>query len=363
MRATTSASNIFRRKLCPGSHNAEASVEEVYSDAADEGTLLHPFACNPKLSRAHLTTAQQTLLARADQGYLQFEKLTDQEFGKGERAQWIEESVTIYGPDQETLFTGQSDLVWKLGYGSAIMDFKMGFVEVTTAPGNYQIASYAVGWTDFLGTTNTLVAINQPRAKPALSIASYSKPQIEAARAELAAIYHSALDKNAPRIVGDMQCRFCKAKLFCDEYKRRFAALSSVPERDSIATLDAPELVKFFYACKAAASIRDQVNDEMRRRIEADEMPGWTLEPSGETREVTDIVAAYQAFAAYFVNLGGIDAVRFTACTKLSLTELAEYARYLTGFPQNKAKRLVAELLNQWITRKEKRPTPTQNDQ
>jgi hypothetical protein len=365
MRDTTSASNIFRRKLCPGSAQAEAGIiDDDSGPAADEGTLLHPFACNPKLARDHLEPHQRQLLEKADRGTTELMERAHQTFGRTERdarATWIEEKLTVRGPDGEALFTGRADMALDYPEAKAVVvqDFKMGFLDVTEAPANYQLASYAIAWSDALGAGYALVGINQPRGR-GLTTALYDLPGLQAARRELAAIVHASEDRNAPRIPGELQCQWCKAKLFCEEYTRRFRALSPLTEARSIAGVNNDELAQFAIAIKTARRIEHQVMAEVRRRIEAGEMPGWELTENGETREVTDIVGAYSALKDFFSELGGLDPKRFTACTKLSLTALSELVHELTGFPHSRAKKLVSELLNPFITRKPKQPTPTQ---
>jgi hypothetical protein len=50
IRMTTSASNLLRRKLCPGSANAERDIpEQPESEDATEGTLLHAMMADPSM--------------------------------------------------------------------------------------------------------------------------------------------------------------------------------------------------------------------------------------------------------------------------------------------------------------------------
>lgn len=367
MRSVTSGSNIFRRRLCLGSHNAETGLADNFGPAADEGTLLHPFASNRKLKRDHLTPSQQNLLWVADRSTEKLIGTAEHVFGadSAARAEWIEERLDVIGPDGEKLFDGQCDLAIDFRDatlpGVVVEDFKMGYIDVTEAASNDQLASYALMFTDYTGTDRAIVGINQPRGTERLTVALYERPQLEAARRELAAILHAAEDRNAPRIPGESQCRYCRAAaaLTCEEFKRRFMPLALAPETRSIKTLDSDELGKFGILVKQAVRIAPAVMSEIALRAENGEMPGWELVQNGETRTVTDIVSAYNVLRDYFENLGGIDPKRFTACTKLSLTDLAEYFAELTGFSQGRAKAVLNDLLNPFIERKAKRPTPT----
>lgn len=361
MRATTSASNIHRRKLCPGSHNAEASVIDDSSSApADEGKLLHPFAQNPALKRDHLTDKQIALLQKADTATRSLLIDAQSTFGSKPGALYTEVEGMLYGPDGEQLFPGTSDYVQHFTGGALVQDFKMGFVEVEEAPSNYQLAAYGVIWGDYLEVPRVIVAVNQPRAfGRGLTSALYDRGARDSARREIAAIYHAALDKNAPRIAGEKQCRYCRAKLFCDAYKERFKILAARPEAQTIATLDDDTLKRFAVGIKQAKSIERQVMEEMRRRIEAGEITDWQLKATGETRELTDVVGAYRALADYFEPIGGFTGAKFTECTAVVWTKLTALVKELTGFPEQRSARLLNELLNEFITRKPKSQSPT----
>lgn len=362
MRALTSASNLFRRKLCPGSENAEANVAEFQGDnaPADEGRLLHPFACNLNLKRDHLTGPQQSLLGIAQQGTAELMRAAARAFDCYDPpAKWIEERLDLIGPDGDKLLDGQSDAayLWADHNAAAVEDFKLGFVKVTPAEQNYQLAAYAVMWTDYLGVDRILVALNQPRNRKdqRLTLAVYERRQLNNLRADIAGIVHAARDPKAPRIAGNPQCDFCRAKLFCDEYKARFEPLAVRPDVVSIETLPQEQLHRLGIACKTADQIKRMVFEEIRRRIEAGEMDNWELEDSGELRELTDIVGAFRELAAYFSNIGGFTGQAFTECTKIEWGKLTKLVRELTGFSQNRSAGLINELLNPYISRKKKK--------
>lgn len=342
----------------------EAQVAEVQQDnpAADDGTLLHPFACNRTLKRDHLTDEQRRRLKKADEGTDYFIATAHQWFKTNPLEtppQWIEEPLMLYGPDGEELYPGHSDIAFQFGSGVAVQDFKMGYIPAPKAETNYQVASYAVMWRDRLDAEQVLTAINQPRHKPAVSLAAYaSRPAIEKARLELAAIKHAAEDPHAPLIAGEHQCTYCRAQIHCGAYQQRFAPLALRPDVLSIELMDTGDLHKFGIACKAADRIKGQVFKEIRRRIEADQMPGWELEENGETRELVDMVAAHRELNQYFERIGGYSGARFTECTVMVWSRLTKLIQELTGFTEGRSKVLINELLNPYIVRRKKEPTP-----
>ena len=66
-RANTSASNIARRELCPGSAAAEEGLPEEDSEDAEEGTLLHKIDAGESslVSWDSLSTEQKDLILYA----------------------------------------------------------------------------------------------------------------------------------------------------------------------------------------------------------------------------------------------------------------------------------------------------------
>lgn len=67
MRPVTSASNLFRRALCPGSERMEYGLPEEDSEQSREGRLLHDYSNRRELDRAFLTPSQRDLLALSDE--------------------------------------------------------------------------------------------------------------------------------------------------------------------------------------------------------------------------------------------------------------------------------------------------------
>jgi hypothetical protein len=350
--------------LCPGSHHAEAGILDESTAAADDGTLLHPFAINPKLKRDHLTDEQQQRLAIADQGTKDFKLRAAQLFNADSTdgpPTWSEVRLPLYGPDKEELFDGQADIAFAYYNvdAVAVQDFKMGRVEVTEAADNWQIASYGIMWADYLGMTQALVAINQPLSSQRLTVAHYSLPALDKARRQLAAIYHAALDKDAPRIASDKACHFCKAKIDCEEYRRKFKPLYAGHQTRDISSLDNEVLTRLGTAIRFARRLDTPVMTEIAKRIESGEITNWYLKETGETRELTDIVGAYRDMSAFFDGNPDFNGAKFSECTTLSWSKLTALVKGLTGYSEGRAKRLIDELLNHLIVRTPKQPTPT----
>lgn len=345
---------MHRRFSCPGSARMEAQCgEEPESEEATEGRLLHVAFAGESVA---LNEEQERLIRVATESMGEMRAYAADLTQGVETAEVFREETMRWGalegtPDRLEVWDG--DL-------AIISDLKCGRLAVEKADDNLQLASYAVLAKNFRGIKRALVGILQPRlgAKARLTMAHYDVEGLQRAEDEVLRIMAACEAPDAPLHASERACRYCRAKLKCPEWGKQVQPLAVVPQKQAIATLDAPSLVCYFLACKAAASIREQVNDEMRWRIEAGELPGWEMKPGAEMKKVRDIIGAYTALREHFGE--EFDASKFTDCTDLSLPKLALYVRDLTAFSEYRTKKLVEDILAPLIERKAKRPSPTQ---
>jgi hypothetical protein len=292
-RATTSASNIARRKACPGSHHAEDGLPEPDdSEESAEGTMLHAMSADPLIERENCLPEQTRILERCE--YLRddvlyqivgIENLDEYAYDHGnERALWVHKGIRPYIP-------GHCDY-WRY-YPAAevliIVDKKFGRREVPGAEINYQLRTYAVQGAQEWPCKRVYVAIVQPRlyGDAATSVAVYDPPAIAAARTEILGIRDACEAPDAPRYASDDACRYCKAKLDCPQYIERMMIVEahrSVP----IVQLSDEQLGEVLDACKFADLIQDQAKAEARRRLREGGMSGFTLKPNSARRAITD---------------------------------------------------------------------------
>lgn len=366
-RSVTSASNAHRRWLCPGSEAAESECAEETSEFADEGTLLHDYACAPKLPRGHLTSDQRSLLDRADQGRNEVLAMVIQSFdipatGPGsEMIEYTAKRLNLTDAQGNFLLDGEIDHVfcWPALRVALVIDYKMGFIDVTPAAQNVQLECYAPMWADYLGCEQIAVAIVQPRSKEKFTIAQYDAEGIKAAREDIAAILAESRKPDAPRFAGEQQCRYCRAKVFCEEYRQRFSAVAIKPDLKTIEALPADQLARLFHAVRTAGQISEQVKDEVRRRVEL-KAPGfedWGLKPGRRLRKVNDPVAAYSRFADKFADNPKFTPEGFNACLDASVPKLEELLVSL-GAKKSHAGRMVSEILGELLEWKETAASP-----
>lgn len=335
-RWTTSSSNVHRRIDCPGSHHAEEGLPEMTSDFAEEGTRLHAvFALGHEefdaLTPNDDITEKDLGLVRfarhlASEAFIAIVKAfnisKDEPFEQGaERELWMHRGI-------ENIIPGHCD-VWRY-YPRlkllVIIDAKFGYAEVDAAPINHQLRTYAVQGAEEWDVDGCAVAIVQPRAPlyegaKKVTIAHYSREDIDIARKQLLEYRERWLTPNAPLSPSLSACRYCKAKAVCNAHLSRMAPASTLSKDilPSLAEMPADDLVKFWMAVKLASDkgIAGAIGEEMRKRVGAGLIPSYKLKANADRRAITDDAKAMEI--AY--GLIGWDGVQ--AAASISLTEVA----------------------------------------
>lgn len=371
-RAVTSASNIFRRYLCPGSERLEAGLPEEDSEEAKEGTLLHKHDADPALERKKLKPNQRDLLEISEKLRHEVLNRTIEQFGLEdggeedfghEREMWLHRGI-------KSLFPGHCDDWWYWAKEKLliVLDKKFGFKEVTPANSNLQLRTYAVMGAELHEVENCVVAITQPRLpfEQRLTMAVYNRSEIAAARAQLYRIWDEAEKPEAPLVAGEEQCNYCKARLFCParaaKAEKGLAPVLPIDPSLSVANREAvvierlsacnnEQLERMHEAVRLSKMVDDPLHELMRSRIAAGEMPGWKLGKETEMREVTDVAAAQTIMAEVLAPN------RFLESCKVSLTKLEEGYRDQYGATWKEAKDKVNDLLGPVIERHAKKPS------
>ena len=244
--AVMSASGSAKWMGCPGSIQAElmCGVADVISAYAREGTLAHKVAdmCLSDGKDASVYLNQRVLGQLVSPEMVLFV----QEYIDYVRSHFTKNSCNM------TEDRVRYDNVTQGGFGTldaAVLDFDTGICHIfdlkygkgvkVSAKGNTQAQLYAIGLYNELSflevITSFRIHIIQPRipnntwwditVQDLMEFQAYAKE-----RARLTTL------KNAPRIPGTKQCRWCRAKVDCPEYKA-FAERTIADEFDII-TID-----------------------------------------------------------------------------------------------------------------------------
>lgn len=383
MRPTTSASNISRRALCPGSEAMEAGLPEEDSVQSREGRLLHAYDANPKLERAVLTPYQRDLLRISGQCDDFILARVREQFSVSETEPFIEgcekELVALKGEEgAETVGHCDRFIYWPALKLLSITDKKFGFKEVSPAEANYQLRVYALGGFEEWDVENCVVAITQPRLPYAerITLAAYNETDALAAVKELREIRAKSREPDAPLHAGEDQCRYCKAALgrMCPEYRRVIdSGLAVLPSLDGEMTVRAREaqiertlagcsdaqLDSVLLAVQFAGFITDPARDEARarKRRNPDSLPEWTIGKASEMRKIVDSKRA----VALLALRGDLTRDEILECASLKIGDLEEKIREKKKLAWKDAKQITEATLAPVLVRESKKQSLTRS--
>tara|TARA_R100000963_G_C4641841_1_gene105458 strand:+ start:1343 stop:1924 length:582 start_codon:yes stop_codon:yes gene_type:complete len=186
--------------LCPASHQAQRGRSDSVSKAAHRGTMIHLLL---ELNKNDFECAVE-LAAKRDE-------LIEQIFPNGRKMTMKEQRLWL-----GSNLSGQADHIVTSGDTGLIMDYKTGVFPVTPAGENLQLMALAVLLKANKPKLKTIyAAILQPAYEPEL--VNYDEESLAECKEYLEGLLEKANAEDAPRIGGDKQCHFCKAKGECDE--------------------------------------------------------------------------------------------------------------------------------------------------
>lgn len=366
-RPVTSASNLYRRALCPGSERLETGLPDEESEEAKMGTLLHQYDANPKLDRSFLSQRNRELLKAAEDCDAKIFARVLGQFDVG--SDFVRSSAGETWLVGDT--PGHTDLWW---YWEAprllcIVDKKFGFKEVTPATSNYQLRHYACGGAEiFKSLENCVVAITQPSLpyEQRITMAHYSAADIALAREEILAIREASREPDAPLIPGEEQCRYCKAKLICPAFQREMgegyklvpSAVGTVTKRQAdareiLARCSDEDLDRMIQFVRQAKFVEEMAMNEGRKRKAEGRLPMYDLGKPSSPRFIDN-----PAKAEAILSLRGL-LTRQTIwdCSSMSITALEESLAETNKITLKEARKLTDELLADVIQREERKPS------
>ncbi len=303
-RPVTSASNLRRRLLCPGSANLEAGLPDEDSEQSREGVLMHDYKAHPEYDRSVLKPNQRDLLERDDS----LEKVIGERLEKelngppvieAERERTFDNGMISGTADLVTHFPTEDSAAW-------INDTKFGYKIVERAELNLQLRAYAVLVYDAeeKRPKRIFVSITQPRLsyEERITLAQYVEDQIEESRLQIAGILEASSKKDAKLVAGDEQCRYCKAKLICPAFQKTLAVpvtslkvnqeLSKTAREAYLAQrlteVSDNDLEKLMTAVSLAGMVKPFAWDEARKRIENGTLTNFKLSKPSEKRDIVD---------------------------------------------------------------------------
>ena len=266
-------------------------------------------------------------------------------------------------------WSGRFDLVAYDEDKFMVLDYKTGRNEAPIAADNLQIrAGIALAAQQPLYENQKNLrgfgVIVQPWCSPQYSVVEYSAADIERAREECNSIVRLAL-KDDTRTPGD-HCRWCPAKLICEEFKlhaglpAKELELGLAPTKKTVeaavTTLTAEKLSAALDYIAPMQWLIDAAKAEARRRIEnnAPDAPAdWELKPGNAVEKIVDVRRAFaNAFASYDVT--GAEFAEWTSITKKALSD---GLRAKTGLKGNELEAVVADVITGCTETKQNAPS------
>jgi hypothetical protein len=350
MRPILSASNLGAAALCPGKPNAERGLKESESAVSARGTDLHRYF-RSKLDRSALSMDDRSLLEDADGHAERFTEQFRQHVGLAEDEIGYEErELSLDGP-----VPGHPDVVttYRLGAIVQITDLKTGMGDVTHASENYQLSVYAS--LVFLRKPFEIcgVAIVQPDALgPRMTTAIYTAEQMPGVIAEIERIKAASEAPDAPRIPGEYQCQWCRFRPACPEFTRELVPATIEPTL-AVATLTNEQIDILKQFGTRWDKIKEELNTELKRRIEAGEIEGWKLRSGGADRQVSDSIALFETLQEHV----GITATEMESCFEMGWTKLKKLVAEKKGLAEKKADELIKDLAAPYVVETPRSPS------
>jgi hypothetical protein len=240
---------------------AEPERVESATDAAFEGTIAHEVAAECLNLGVPANTFVGTLFTAGDGTQLEFtdDLAIDVQSYVGyveHRLQMLRDEFAATGvlPQPELLVEHEIDISELTGeagaHGTAdavllgcgrmeVIDLKFGKGVQIEAEGNWQLRMYALGMlTDYertIAVDDVATIIHQPRRKW-IDESRYAVSELEEMKADILSSAAAVNSPNAMRVPGPAQCKFCRGKHRCPEYREFVLTTVTGEDPSAVAT-------------------------------------------------------------------------------------------------------------------------------
>ena len=358
MRSLVSASNLSRRKLCPGSALAEKGLPRLENPYSEEGTLLHHHDAFPLEDKSKLSLEQREILVRNDLLRSKFldralpelnipaaavpEKIREREF-----LLLDDDGIPVKSHGQ--LVPGHPDLIhWYPQQKIAIIfDSKFGRIPVEAAWMNEQLRFYFVVFCDYFPEVERVIcAITQPWGgkENDFHSAEYDAADAPAFKKDIIDILRATEDPKAERHPSKEACTYCCAKGECRVAFKPAQELSLVhPDK-----LTAPELEALWDTMKLVEEVIDGIKLRLRWFVEhePESVPSMYLKSTGNVRSA-DPEETFKLLVRQDILKGSTEERigKFLSMCKFSVTEFEAWIKEDRDLSKSKAQEAVREIL------------------
>jgi len=344
-RGATSASSAYYDLLCPGRHLMQKNVP---APDAEEETPEQAFG-----RRVHEALRLSDPTGLSAQGQKIYEQLKEME---------VKALTQYFGPQapeaaknvsREQRYwcmvhnryehSGAPDVVYWHGNRGLVLEYKT-LVGAADAVVNQQLRDYAVLVAGYYKLVEVGVALLQPLQSTEVELVIYTSDDLRRATREMFDRVTLSNDPNAPRKPGVEQCKYCRARSICEEYRRWAAEGIPVDESTPVATLITEPMVKLPVKDWPPA-VKKQFCDSIERvqaafkwwenckaeivealRNDPNAVPGWTLKKGAVRVQITDPVKLWEKFSA-----DGGKPEQFMPCVTIQKAKFTDAVAELTG--------------------------------
>lgn len=321
-----SASAFERLVECPPSHAMSLGIEDTESAAAASGTRIHAVLAG----EANISTLSSDEEQTHDMCKHQADALITECFFGAEIDTLTEvrlglthfgRAVVVSNKAQQSLrFTGQADLIIIDGTHALIIDYKTGRGDTADAVDNHQLMALAALVSLYRPILSATVAIVQPWAgKP--TVAKYDTQTLRQAEAKLISTLNAAEIATPADAVAGSHCKWCKAKMHCPAFQAAALSVTDAINAESISGTDEQVKAQIFSRMGDHSSMSNEMmiriqeggrkfmewflvahDLELRRRIAAGEIDGYSLRERKGRRSVSDVTTVFSRLSAHGVT-------------------------------------------------------------
>lgn len=360
-RNATSASNAQADSLCPGRFKAQQGLPDIINEDAVFGQQIHAALAKGtagSLDPQGLDTDQLSIYESCKEIE---EKLVREAFGTDYDKVKIFREERLWGkiPPDMLEHSACPDVVYRYGPKGLVIEYKCLPGDIPDSPANLQLRDQVVLAAGAYTLSDIATAIVQPLVTHNPQVCVYEPDDIKKAEAEMQERVRKSHQPNAPRIAGEVQCKFCKAKSICKEYAVWTKSL--LPPAVNI--FDVPvnqwtpeQCARFCEGLPVATKWLEDCKKAMKDRLRANPaaIPGWNLEPGDTRRPVTDPQELYNRF---FAQGGTIE--MFLKCVDVTKKDLEAQVRLVTKAKGKGLKAIMDKLLEGVTTDKQNEPSLT----
>ena len=360
-----SASAFERLVECPPSHQMAFGLDDTESAVAASGTRIHAVLAGEAEMSTLSADEEQThdmCKAQADDLIVQYisnpEVLTLKEVRLG-LTQFGKVVVVKDGARIALRFTGQADVIIIDGTFALILDYKTGRGDTAAAVDNHQLMALAALVSMYRPIETAAVAIIQPWAgKP--TVAHYDTEALMLAQNTMISTLSKAETSTSADAVAGDHCKWCKAKMHCAAFQSAALSVTDAINAESISGTDEQVKAQIFSRMGDHSSMSNEMllriqeggrkfmewflvahDLELRKRIAAGEIDGYSLREKNGRRSVSDVTTVFSRLSAH-----GVTGDAFAAECSVPLGSVKTLIKQSTGAKGKALDNLVDEVLH-----------------